>query len=145
MSSMSPHTPARALPARPRLAALKSEAKRRLAQRRPHEPGLKLSAVQFELARDYGFASWRALKASFDATPFTGDWIGSLPGGGAVCALSTLTSVMLVQMAVAEAARLLLAAGVRPPVYVSANVPGGFEGNLELEKRYAGRIRRTAS
>ena len=60
----------------------------------------------------------------------TGDALLELPGGGAVCALSTLTGVLLVQMAVAEAAALLLAAGVRPPVYVSANVPGGFEGNL---------------
>ncbi|MCH5672321.1 sugar isomerase domain-containing protein [Streptomyces gilvus] len=74
-----------------------------------------------------------------------GDALLELPGGGAVCALSTLTGVMLVQMAVAEASKLLLDAGERPPVYVSANVPGGFEGNLELEKRYAGRIRRTAS
>lgn len=81
MSSISPQTPARALPARPRLDALKSEAKRRLAQRRPRDPGLKLSAVQFELAREYGFSSWRALKAAFDATPLTGDWIGRLPGG----------------------------------------------------------------
>ncbi|MFC8514634.1 sugar isomerase domain-containing protein [Streptomyces sp. NPDC057257] len=74
-----------------------------------------------------------------------GDALLELPGGGAVCALSTLTGVMLVQMVVAEASRLQLDAGERPPVYVSANVPGGFEGNLELEKRYAGRIRRTAS
>ncbi|MFI6373537.1 sugar isomerase domain-containing protein [Streptomyces sp. NPDC050546] len=74
-----------------------------------------------------------------------GDSLLELPGGGSVCALSTLTGVMLVQMTVAEAAGRLLAAGERPPVYVSANVPGGFEGNLELEKRYAGRIRRTAS
>ena len=74
-----------------------------------------------------------------------GDALLELPGGGAVSALSTLTGVMLVQMAVAEASGVLLAAGERPPVYVSANVPGGFEGNLELEKRYAGRIRRTAT
>ncbi|GAA2381215.1 sugar isomerase domain-containing protein [Streptomyces coeruleofuscus] len=74
-----------------------------------------------------------------------GDSLLALPGGGSVCALSTLTGVMLVQMTVAEAAGRLLAAGERPPVYVSANVPGGFEGNLELEKKYAGRIRRTAS
>ena len=74
-----------------------------------------------------------------------GDALLELPTGGAVCALSTLTGVMLVQMAVAEASALLLAAGERPPVYVSANVPGGFEGNLGLEERYAGRIRRTAS
>lgn len=74
-----------------------------------------------------------------------GDALLALPGGGAVCALSTLTGVMLVQMAVAEAVSRLLDSGDRPPVYVSANVPGGFESNLELEKRYAGRIRRTAS
>ncbi|MDN0197328.1 SIS domain-containing protein [Streptomyces sp. S.PNR 29] len=74
-----------------------------------------------------------------------GDALLQLPGGGSVCALSTLTGVMLAQMTVAEAAAQLLASGERPPVYVSANVPGGFESNLELEKRYAGRIRRTAS
>ncbi|WP_037671751.1 sugar isomerase domain-containing protein [Streptomyces griseus] len=74
-----------------------------------------------------------------------GDALLELPGGGSVCALSTLTGVMLVQMTVAETAAQLLATGDRPPVYVSANVPGGFEGNLELERRYAGRIRRTAS
>jgi uncharacterized phosphosugar-binding protein len=53
--------------------------------------------------------------------------------------------VLPVEMTVAEAAGRLLAAGDRPPVHVSANVPGGFEGNLELEKKYAGRIRRTVS
>ncbi|MET7570263.1 SIS domain-containing protein [Streptomyces sp. NPDC005492] len=74
-----------------------------------------------------------------------GDALLELPGGGVVCALSTLTGAMLVQLSVAEAAGRLLASGERPPVYVSANVPGGFEGNLELEKRYEGRIRRTAS
>lgn len=74
-----------------------------------------------------------------------GDALLALPGGGAVGALSTLTGVMLVQMAVTEASGLLLAEGRRPPVYVSANVPGGFEGNLELEKKYAGRVRRTAT
>jgi uncharacterized phosphosugar-binding protein len=74
-----------------------------------------------------------------------GDALLELPTGGAVCALSTLTGAMLVQLSVAEAAAQLLASGERPPVYVSANVPGGFEGNLELERRYEGRIRRTAS
>ncbi|MDW4908993.1 SIS domain-containing protein [Streptomyces sp. ADMS] len=75
----------------------------------------------------------------------TGDALLELPGGGAVCALSTLTGVMLVQMTVAETAAALIEAGERPPVYVSANVPGGFEGNLGLERHYGGRIRRPAS
>jgi uncharacterized phosphosugar-binding protein len=74
-----------------------------------------------------------------------GDALLDLPGGGSVCALSTLTGAMLVQMTVAEAVAQLLDSGDRPPVYVSANVPGGFESNLELETRYAGRIRRGAS
>ena len=63
-----------------------------------------------------------------DNAPPRGDALLDLPGGGSVCALATLTGVMLVQMTVAETASLLLAADVRPPVYVSANVPGGFEG-----------------
>jgi uncharacterized phosphosugar-binding protein len=73
-----------------------------------------------------------------------GDALLPLPGGGAVGAVSTLTAAMLVQMTVAEAAARLIAAGEQPPVYVSANVPGGFESNLELECRYQGRLRRTA-
>ncbi|GAA3903283.1 sugar isomerase domain-containing protein [Streptomyces lacrimifluminis] len=96
-----------------------------------------------------GHASGRKLADIADvvldnAAP-TGDALLELPGGGAVCALSTLTGVMLVQMAVAETAALLIGAGERPPVYVSANVPGGFEGNLGLERHYGDRIRRPAS
>ncbi|MEU8850188.1 SIS domain-containing protein [Streptomyces sp. NPDC048564] len=110
---------------------------------------LAITSLAHTRAVPAGHASGRKLVDLADvvldnAAP-RGDALLELPGGGAVCALSTLTGVMLVQMAVAEAAAQLLAAGERPPVYVSANVPGGFEGNLELEKRYAGRIRRTAS
>ena len=38
----------------------------------------------------------------------------------------------------------LLDAGETPPVYLSANVPGGDDHNHALEERYEGRIRRTA-
>jgi uncharacterized phosphosugar-binding protein len=38
--------------------------------------------------------------------------------------------------------RRLVEAGERPPVYLSANIPGGDDHNTELEARYAGRIRR---
>lgn len=73
-----------------------------------------------------------------------GDAVLPLPGGGAVCAVSSLTAALLAQMIVAEVVHRLLAAGVDPPVYLSANVPGGDEHNRTLEQRYAGRIRRTA-
>ena len=35
-------------------------------------------------------------------------------------------------------------AGDTPPVYISANIPGGDEHNHALEDRYRGRIRRLA-
>jgi uncharacterized phosphosugar-binding protein len=61
-------------------------------------------------------------------------------GGMRVCGVSTLTCTMLIQMVVAEAITLL----ADPPVYVSANVPGGHERNLALEARYEGRLHRSA-
>ena len=73
-----------------------------------------------------------------------GDAVLPLPNGGAVCALSSITGALLAQMVTAEVVRRLLAAGDTPPVYLSANVPGGDEHNQVLESRYAGRIRRTA-
>jgi uncharacterized phosphosugar-binding protein len=71
-----------------------------------------------------------------------GDALLPLPGGGALCGISSITSALLAQMAVAEAVRILLAEGKEAPVYVSANLPGGHERNLALEARYKGRLRR---
>jgi uncharacterized phosphosugar-binding protein len=73
-----------------------------------------------------------------------GDAVLPLPGGGTVCAVSSITAALLAQLVGAEVVRRLLAAGEAPPVYVSANVPGGYERNSVLEERYAGRLRRTA-
>ena len=76
--------------------------------------------------------------------PF-GDSVLDLPGGGGkVCAVSSITAALLAQMLVAEVLRRLTDAGETPPVYLSANIPGGDEHNHALEARYAGRIRRTA-
>lgn len=59
-----------------------------------------------------------------------GDAVLPLPDGGAVCAVSPITSALLMQLLVAEMTRQLLA--------------GGDVHNRALEERYAGRIRRTA-
>ena len=59
-------TPVRAvreLPAQPNLEHLKNEAKQRLKALRAGNPSVKLAEAQLTLARDYGFASWRQLKA----------------------------------------------------------------------------------
>jgi uncharacterized phosphosugar-binding protein len=73
-----------------------------------------------------------------------GDSVIPLPGGGAYGAVSTITSALLVQLMVEQVVSDLLAAGITPPVYLSANMVGGDDHNARLEARYAGRIRRTA-
>ncbi|MGH3736284.1 MAG: sugar isomerase domain-containing protein [Micromonosporaceae bacterium] len=73
-----------------------------------------------------------------------GDAAMRLPSGAGVCAVSSITGALLAQMVTAEVVRRLVDAGHTPPVYLSANVPGGDEHNHALESRYAGRIRRTA-
>lgn len=73
-----------------------------------------------------------------------GDALLPLDGGGAVCAVSSVTAALLAQMLTAEVVRRFHEAGEVAPVYLSANVPGGDEHNNALESRYAGRIRRGA-
>ena len=73
-----------------------------------------------------------------------GDALLPLSGGGSVCAASSVTNALLAQLVVAEVVRRMEAAAQVPPIYWSANVPGGDEHNQALESRYAGRLRRTA-
>ena len=55
-----------ALPANPDLDWLRKSAKQRLVELRASQPGARLHQAQLALARDYGFTSWRALKAHID-------------------------------------------------------------------------------
>jgi uncharacterized phosphosugar-binding protein len=73
-----------------------------------------------------------------------GDALLPSDGGGMVCAVSSVTSALLAQMLTAEVVRRFHQAGEVPPIYLSANVPGGDEHNHALESRYAGRLRRSA-
>ena len=58
-----------------------------------------------------------------------------------VAPTSLLAGSFIVNTLVCGIVELFLAAGLAPPVYLSANVPGGDEHNLELEAKYRGRIR----
>ena len=49
------------LPDNPNLDWLRKQAKRRLTELRNANPSAQLADAQFDLAREYGFASWRAL------------------------------------------------------------------------------------
>ena len=55
-----------ALPANPHLDWLRKAAKLRLAELRAEKPDARLHQAQLAVANDYGFNSWRALKAHVD-------------------------------------------------------------------------------
>lgn len=57
---------AASLPERPNLEYLRKRAKDRLVVLRESEPEARLAAAQLDVAREHGFASWRALKKHVD-------------------------------------------------------------------------------
>jgi len=74
---MSEQTPGSAptplsLPDAPNLDWLRKEARRRLRALRGGNPAARLADAQFQLAREYGFSSWRALKAHVDSLTVDG-------------------------------------------------------------------------
>jgi len=60
------------LPAQPHIDWLKKTAKQHLADLRATRPDAPLHEAQLTVARDYGFTSWRALKAEVDARSIDG-------------------------------------------------------------------------
>ncbi len=72
-----------------------------------------------------------------DTTLAIGDRIG-------VGAVSSITAAFVAQALTMMVAERLLAGGDDPPVYISANIPGGDEHNHALEDRYRDRLRRLA-
>ncbi|MFD1824888.1 MULTISPECIES: sugar isomerase domain-containing protein [Mumia] len=72
-----------------------------------------------------------------DTTLTTGDDIG-------VGAVSSLTAAFVAQLLTIGVAERLAAAGSVPPIYLSANIPGGDDHNHQLEDMYGDRIRRHA-
>ena len=98
------------------------------AQVRPKHPsGLRLSEVA-DVVID-------------NLAPY-GDATLALPGGVAVGSVSSITSAFIAQLLTIGVAERLNGDGRVPPLYLSANIPGGDEHNHALEKQYEGRIRR---
>lgn len=75
--------------------------------------------------------------------PF-GDTTLSLPGEIGVGAISSITSAFIAQLLTIEVSRRISERGAVPPLYISANIPGGDEHNSALEDLYRDRIRRSA-
>jgi uncharacterized phosphosugar-binding protein len=60
---------------------------------------------------------------------------------GRVAPTSLLAGAYLINSLVCRVVELFLGEGLAPPIYLSANVPGGDEHNRSLEAKYRGRIR----
>ncbi len=69
------------LPDNPNLEWLRKEAKTRLAELRSTNPDARLADAQFELAQQYGFSSWRALKSHIDSLTIDGQIIEAARAG----------------------------------------------------------------
>jgi uncharacterized phosphosugar-binding protein len=75
--------------------------------------------------------------------PF-GDSTLEFPGGIPVGAVSSITAAFIAQLLTIGTAQRIAASGGTPPLYISANIPGGDEHNHKLEALYQGKIRRSA-
>lgn len=73
----------KALPPNPHIDWLKKTAKEQLAALRARDASAKLHQAQLALANDYGFPSWRALKARVDALSLDGQIIAAAKDGRA--------------------------------------------------------------
>src|SRR5438105_5417704 len=69
------------LPSAPSIEWLRKQAKRRLAGLRKTDRNAKLAAAQFDVATQYGFASWRALKAHVDSLTVDGQLFDAARNG----------------------------------------------------------------
>ena len=75
--------------------------------------------------------------------PF-GDSTMELEGGTGIGAVSSITAAFIAQRITIGVAETMRKRGKTPPVYISANIPGGDEHNRALEDLYGDRIRREA-
>lgn len=73
-----------------------------------------------------------------------GDTTLEVTGGIGAGAISSITAAFIAQLLTLGVARTIADRGETPPMYISANIPGGDEHNSVLEDRYRGRMRRGA-
>ena len=81
MPEQTPESASLELPDNPNLEWLRKQAKTRLAELRQVNPSVKLAEAQFEIAKRYGFSSWRALKEHLDSLTLEGQIIDSARKG----------------------------------------------------------------
>ena len=73
----------------------------------------------------------------------SGDALLEMPRArGKACSISSVSGTLIGQMITAETIGNLIGRGVEPPIFLSANIPGGIEQGQRLRQRYADRISR---
>jgi uncharacterized phosphosugar-binding protein len=72
--------------------------------------------------------------------PF-GDAVIESPDGIATGAVSSITAAYIAQLLTLATGQRLRRAGIVPPIYLSANIPGGDEHNNALEERFGRRVK----
>src|SRR5690348_10454891 len=111
------------LPAQPDLDWLKKTAKQRLKEMRAGSPEAKLHEAQLALARDYGFASWRELKAHVDALSLDGQIITATVKGD---------EAELARLLTAHPAKIALTGGQWETPLLHLAAQGGHLGCVKL-------------
>jgi hypothetical protein len=81
MPEQTPESRSLELPDNPNLEWLRKQAKTRLSELRQVNPSAKLAEAHFEIAKRYGFSSWRALKEHLDSLTLEGQIIESARKG----------------------------------------------------------------
>lgn len=126
----------RALPPRPNIEHLKNEAKAELRRLHEHAPKAKLTAAQLEVARAYGFSSWRALRAAVESRSGQGD------PGDEICGWYRLDPKVIANVVVAVTradGRLYLQQTGRPRMSLEPDGAGGFRvAGADVRYRFEG-------
>jgi len=115
----------------PNLEWLRKQAKRRLHELRTQFPQAQLAHAQFDLAKDFGFTSWRDLKAHVDSLTIDGRMIVAAKNGDA----KTLASLLdahpeKLHLTVPPYAGTLLHAGARHLAVIDLLLNRGFDPNV---------------
>ncbi|MCU1525737.1 MAG: sugar isomerase protein [Microbacteriaceae bacterium] len=118
-----------------------------LAKSKGH-PVIAVTSFEHTMGVEPKHASGKRLRDVADVAldnraPF-GDATLELAGGIPVGAVSSITAAYIAQVLTIGTAQRLAATGTTPPLYISANIPGGDAHNDALEKLYLNRIRRDA-
>ena len=103
--------------------------------------GVKTMAISSSRYRSHGGVLLDEADLPVDCLVPYGDAVIEV-GESRMGGLSTYASLFILNSVLIEGAKKAHDEGIVPPVYTSGNVEGGTAGNIALEERYFGRVKR---